>query len=130
MAVFTFGALIIGGVLTYLGIGALATLANVISVFGGLGVFAALTYNLIENDLLSFLPFESDFWEAASALVFSAAVGVLSYKLFQAVFTVSSIGFVLTAVLIGIASSILGPRLVFGLIGDLVKFLVDIVGGE
>lgn len=129
MALFTIGALLVGGFLTWNFIGALASLANVFAVIGGLTVFAGLTYSLLEDDLLDVLGFESQLLESLSALFIGATVGAVSYKLFEALFAVAGWGVALFLVVLGVAFFV-RPILTYNIVVGLIGGILDLVGGE
>lgn len=130
MVLLTGAALLVGGLVTYFTIGALATLAHWVSVAGGFLVFVGLTYNIIEMGWFEFLPFESDLFEALSAGVFSASVGVLSFQLFESVFGALGWTSALLVVLLAGASFVFGPALVFGTLGNVIGGIYAELGGE
>lgn len=119
----------LGAVSTYFAIGALTTLAHWLAVAGGFIVFAGLTYTLIEEDVLGFLPFESELVEALSAMLFSVAAGVLSYRLFEAVFSVLGFGGALIVVVLVGASIVFSPFLVANVVGTGAGAALDVLTG-
>lgn len=128
MVLLTAAALLVGGVLTYFTIGAVATLAHWIAVAGGLAVFAGVTYNLIENDYLSF--FDGELFKVLTAGLVGSLTGFVSYRLFESVF--ASLGFaaaLVAIVLIG-ASIVFSPALVAGLLGNVLGGVLEALGGE
>jgi hypothetical protein len=126
MAVFTIPALIIGSVLAYFTIGALASLANIVAVLGGIVVAAGITYSLIEESLL---PFDSELAEAFSALVIGAGVGAISFKFFQAFFAVAGWGIALILVVLAVAFFV-RPFLTFNILSALIGGVLESLGGE
>lgn len=130
MVVFTAAALILGGLITYFTIGAVAALAHWVAVIGGFTVFAGLTYNIVENNWFEFIGFESRLVESLSAGVFSAAVGVVSFQLFEAVFGVLGWTSALVVVVLAGASVVFGPALVASFLGNVLGGIVEVLGGE
>lgn len=126
MAVFTFAALLASGVLAYFTIGALASLANLVAVIGGIAIAAGVTYSLIEEDLL---PLDSEFFEALSALAIGAGLGAVSFKFFQAFFAVAGFGIALILVVLGVAFFV-RPFLTYNILSVLIGGLIDELGGE
>lgn len=120
----------VGAVATWFTITALSTLAHWVAVAGAFVVFIGLTYNIIQQDWFSFLPFDSELWMSLSAILFSAAAASVSYRLFEAVFATVGAGSALLIVLLVAAGIVLGPMLVVQLLGSGAGALLDALGGE
>jgi len=126
MAVFTIPALIIGSVLAYFTIGALASLANIVAVLGGIAITAGITYSLIEEDLL---PLDSELAVGVSALVIGAGTGAVSFKFFQAFFAVAGWGIALVLVVLAVAFFV-RPFLTYNILSALIGGIYAELGGE
>jgi len=127
MALISLPALLVGGIITYLGIGFVSTLATLITVVASLFVTGYVIYNLIEGDLL---PIESGFWRTVAAIPLGVLAGVGGFRTFELVFTALSYGLALVLVLLLVASVLFGPRFVGQVITGLAGIVTDIVGGE
>jgi len=125
MAVFTIPALIIGSVLAYFTIGALASLANIVAVLGGIAITAGITYSLIEEDLL---PLDSELAVGVSALVIGAGTGAVSFKFFQAFFAVAGWGIALVLVVLAVAFFV-RPFLTYNILSALIGGIYKEFGG-
>jgi len=126
MAVFTIGALLVGSVLTYFTISALAFVANIVAVLGSVLVTAGITYTLIEED---FLPLDTELARVVSALAIGSGLGILSFKLFQALFALLGWGIALILVVLAVAFFV-RPFLTFNILSALIGGLIEELGGE
>lgn len=126
---------LIVGLSAFLGLGffavnAAATLFHWISIGSALVIAAGLFYQLVVSDILEFVGFDSEYFETLAAGAVASVVGFVSFRLIEAVFTTLGwLSALMALVLIG-ASVWLGPALVAQIIGGLIGFIFDAVGGE
>lgn len=133
MVVLTVGALLVGAILTYFTVGAVATVAHWVSVGAALLVGSGLVYHLLEGDLAEYfdaLGFSPGVFQVLSAGVVGGVAGFITFRLLESVF--AALGFIaaLLVAVLAVASFVFGPGVVASAVVRFVGALMDASGGE
>lgn len=133
MVLLTGAAVLVGAVLTYFTIGAVATVAHWVAVGAALLIGAGLVYHLLDGDLQQYfdaLGFSGGVFEVLSAGIVGAVAGFVSYRLIESVFAALGFAGAFIVAILAVASFVFGPGLVASVIGQFIGALMDSSGGK
>jgi hypothetical protein len=129
MVLLTAGAVLVGAVLTYFTVSAVATLAHWIAVAGGFVVMAGVAYQLVDQDLLADL-FPTESLQVLSAGLIGSVTGFLSYRLLESVFAAFGFAGALVVAVLAVASIVYSPVLVANVLGGFIGAVAEALGDE